>query len=118
MEMSEEPCHLLAREYDGQSRRTLGSDQLGHPGQALTDDDVIEKQDRAQRLVLRRCAHTLVRQARKERRHLRLAQLTGMPLPVKDDEPPDPVDIRVLCAPAVVPRANPVPNPIEQLGLS
>ena len=55
-------------------------------------------------------------QRRQEGRDLSGAHLGGVPLAVEEDEPPDPVDVRLLGPPAVVPRADGLPNPIEKSG--
>ena len=55
-------------------------------------------------------------QRRQEGRDLAGAHLGGVPLAVEEDEPPDPVDVRLLGPPAVVPRADGLPNPIEKSG--
>ena len=41
----------------------------------------------------------------------------GMAFAVKENEAPYPIDISLLCANAVVPYAQVLPNPIEELGL-
>jgi len=46
-----------------------------------------------------------------------LAHLRGMTLVVEKDEPFNPVDIGFLGSRTIVPRANCLPNLIEQLGL-
>src|SRR5947208_1940034 len=54
------------------------------------------------------------RQIRHKRRHLCLAELARVPLPMKDDEAPDPGDIRLLSSATVMADANAFANAIEQ----
>ena len=81
------------------------------------EDDPIKKQDRAQRLILCRGAHLLMDcEPRQERRDLCCRDRGWVSLVVKEDEPPDPTDVRLLGSPAVVTRANRLADPFEQLG--
>ena len=53
---------------------------------------------------------------RQERFDFRRSELDGMPLAVESDEASNPVDVCLLRADAVVPKANGLPDLIEQAG--
>ena len=53
-------------------------------------------------------------QIRKEGGDVLLAHIEGMALTMEKDKTPDPLHIRRLCAQAVVPYPQCVPDPVEQ----
>lgn len=56
-------------------------------------------------------------QGRQERRSLSRAHFRRMALVVKEDKAPNPADLRLLSAVAVVPRGDGIADLVEQLGL-
>lgn len=84
------------RQHHRQAYGTLRPNDVLHPGEPLAQHGVIQKQDRAERLVLRRRAHSAGGEVREKCRHLRRAHLEGMAHGVEHDEAPNPRHIRLL----------------------
>jgi hypothetical protein len=79
----------------------------------------VEAQQRAQRLVLcRRADMPRDGQVRQEGADLRFPHLQGMPLVVEEDEPPDPAEIRFLCAQTIAPHSKRLAHLVQELGRS
>jgi hypothetical protein len=110
------PADLVARQHHRQPPgppRPLAQRNLRQrPPKHL----LVQEQQRAQRLVLRRGRDVpAIRQMLEKPRHLGLPHLHRVPLPVEQDVPPDPPDIRLLGATAVVARTDGQAHTIEQL---
>jgi hypothetical protein len=76
----------------------------------------IQEQERAERLILRRCADaTLRREPGEKAGNLGRAHVRRMPLPMKDDVSPNPVDVRALGSATVMFRTDRPTNTVEQL---
>jgi hypothetical protein len=80
----------------------------------LPENMTVEKQQRAQRLVLSRGADTSnFGEVREERRHFHLGKIARVPLPVKEDEAADPPHVGFFCPWAVVPQPDCLPYLIQ-----
>jgi hypothetical protein len=76
----------------------------------------VEEEQGRQRLVRRGGGHVAIhRQVRQEGLDLRCAHLVGMALAMKEDEPPDPVDISIFGADGIVFEADGIAHPIQEL---
>ena len=94
---------ISSRQGDGQVFRTLRTDKAFEPRELDLEYLAIEKEQRVQRLVLRRRGDAIAnRESRQERRRLGGAHLRRMSFPVKEDVALDPVDVGLLGAAAVV----------------
>jgi hypothetical protein len=114
-ELGQHALDFAARQDDRQSGRACRPLHAVEPCQLPTQHLAVEKEDRRERLVLRRRGHLSIRgKMIQERRHLGFAKHLGMPLAVEVDEAPDPVDVRLLRAPTVVARANRLVHALEQ----
>src|SRR5262249_6592920 len=75
----------------------------------------VEKQQRAFGLILRGSRDApLHRQERQERFHLPISHLAWMPLAVKMDVAPDPIDVGLFSTQAVVLAADAVAHAVEK----
>lgn len=93
----EDPGHLGAGEDDRKPGRPPGSHQAVEPFELDPQHLAVEKQDRAQGLVLgRRADVPLDGEMREKGGGLRLGQLPGMAHPVEPDVAADPSDVRLL----------------------
>jgi hypothetical protein len=94
--------------------RTLRTHDVLQPRQLALQNGLVEEQDRAERLVLRRGRYApLNREMREEAFDLGLAEAAGMLALVKSDEAPGPVEVRLLGLEAVVPRTDLLSHDIE-----
>ncbi len=85
-------AHLSRREHHRQPRRALRAARRRRSPRASTRGPLVQEQQRAQRLVLRRRAHALLDGEPSQERPTPPARPSpGMPLAVKDDEPANPV---------------------------
>ena len=108
-------ANLLPAQHDGQSLRSTGAHNRRH-GADLDRERLVEKQHRAERLVLRRGADpSLDREPRQKPRNGRRAKGRWVLLLVEHDVPTNPVDVRFLGPRAVVTRPNRMAHPIEKL---
>jgi hypothetical protein len=106
--------YLGHRQHDGQPHRRLSPRHLRDRADLLSQDFAIQKEHRAQRLVLRRRAHLAHRRKPREKcTDLANAHVLRMPLLVKQDEPPDPRDVDLFGATAVVADTDRMANAIE-----
>ncbi len=95
--------------------RALGVDKVVQPGDLLLKNLAVEKEERAERLVLRRCRDaSLDGQGRQETCDLCRPHVRGMALAVKEDVAANPRDIRLLGATAIVPGSNRIAHTIEK----
>src|SRR6266545_3524099 len=119
VQMNEEPPHLIDGQNDRQSAGALGTDDAVDQTEVLLQDLVIQEEQGVESLVLRRGAHALREgEMRKEAVDFVLAHVGGVADLVKEDVPADPADVGLLRSWAVVPHANGLTNPGQQLGLA
>jgi hypothetical protein len=117
VELVEERPDLLPREDDGQVRRPLGAHELAELADLAVEDVPVEKEERGERLRLRRGADLLVHgQVGDEGVDLRLGHLGGVTQPVEADVPPRPHAVGPLSAAAVVTGAQGVLHLDDELG--
>jgi len=76
----------------------------------------VEEQQGRLRLSASRARRAVHRQVTQESLDLRRPQVPGMPLAVKEDEPPHPVEVGILRPEAVVPDPQAFPQLIQELG--
>ena len=108
-------AHLVLGQHHRHVPRALGAHHAIEPGKFDFQHFPIKEQQRRQRLVLRRSRHTAGhRELRQKRFHLRPAHLARVALAVKENEPADPVQVRILRPQAVVLHADPFANLVEQ----
>ena len=107
---------LGLRQHDWQANGPMRSDERCTPIRWTPEHVPVEKQQRAQCLVLRgRADAPVARQHRQKRQHLRLVESAWMPKPRKHDVPSRPSNIRLLGAAAVVARADHPAQTVEKL---
>ena len=96
-------------------RGTPGGRDVIDPTDSCAKHFSIEKQERAQRLILRRGRDLpLYREPGDKRAHLVLAHLGRVALAVEQDVAPNPGDVRLLGFQAVVSRADGLAYAVEQ----
>ena len=106
---------LLAREHERQARGLLGAGRLLEPGELAAEDVAVEKEKRAEGLVLGRGADVArEREVREVAGHRAGAELVGVPLAVEQDVAADPGEVRLLGAAAEVPRADRQAHALEE----
>lgn len=114
--MGEQRANLVAVQHHRQPPWPLRADHAFEIGQRLLQHLPVEEHQRIQRLVLRRRRDPpLARQVAQERHDLRPPEPRRMPLPMEEDEAPDPVNVSLLRPRAVVPEPKLLPHPIQQL---
>ena len=114
-ELLQDCANLVPAQHDGQPLRSTGAHNRRH-GADLDRERLVEKQHRAERLVLRRGADpSLDREPRQKPRNGRRAKGRWVLLLVEHDVPTNPVDVRFLGPRAVVTRPNRMAHPIEKL---
>jgi hypothetical protein len=95
----------------------LRADDVVEPRQLATQNLSIEEKQRAQSLVLRGRRELIANgERRQERGDLDGAHLGWVTLAVKEDVAPDPVNVGLLGAAAVVPGADAVADAVEEAG--
>ena len=110
-------AHFVAAEHDRHPLRRPSPRHVLDCTHVHVQDVAVEKQQCTQRLILRRRADVLAHgQPRQERRNFVRAHRRRMSQFVKDDEPPNPMDVRFFSPSAVMTRANRFAHAIEQLG--
>jgi len=106
---------LVRRQHHGQMGRLPSPHQLGELGHLHTEHTLVQEGESVQGLILRRRRNAIDhREVAQEQRDLGRSELRGMALAVKQDEPPHPVDVRLLGTRAVVAHPKSDPDPIEQ----
>ena len=114
-QLRQQPLHLGPAEHNRQPRRTRRPLHAVEPRKLAPQHLAVEKQNRGQRLVLRRRSDLAVRgKMIEKRRHFRFAEHLGMALAIEEDEAPDPVHVGLLRAPTVVPNPNRLMHALEQ----
>jgi len=102
-------------QHGRQAHGPLRPDEIGEPGKLLAEHLLVKKKERRERLILRRRRDvTLGGEPAQERRHLRRTHLARVALAVEEDEPADPVPVRLLGAPTVMQRTHHFPKPLAQ----
>lgn len=102
--------------YKRQTLRLSSADGLDFQIERLVQDVAIEKEQGAERLVLRGGSNILIDgEIGQEGLHLGRPHLLGMALVVEEDEAPDPVGIGLAGARRVVHQADGVIHLFEQL---
>ena len=97
LERTEQRFDLWSRQYDRETWRPLGPNHIIQPAEVLSKDVAVQKDQRTERLILRRGAHLLMDcEPRQERRDLCCRDRGWVNRIVKEDEPPDPTDVRLL----------------------
>ena len=114
-EKLEQPVDLGMCENHRQPTGLLGPGDIVKPGHIALEHIPIEKKQRAERLILRGSGDIAVdRKMGQKLLDFGFPHLDGMPLAVEQDKAPNPVDIGLFSANAVVFRSNGCPNPVEQ----
>jgi hypothetical protein len=114
LQVGQHLAHLVLGQHHRQAARLLRLLHIVQPRQLAAQHILVEKEQGAARLILRRCRHvSLNRQMRQKRLDLHRPHLGRMPLAVKKNEAPYPLDIGILGPYAVVLKANPLANAIQ-----
>jgi hypothetical protein len=115
LELPQNGAHLVLREDDRKPARSSRSDDLGEHGSAHAQDFAIQEDECIQGLVLRRCGHAPIdSEMRQESLDLGSSKHARMTLLVEQDEPPNPLRVRMLRARAVVTEPNRNPDLVEE----
>jgi hypothetical protein len=119
LQLADDPHRLFGRVHHRQRLRLPRPHNVVEPAEVAFENFAIQEQQRRQSLILRRCRHLAFhRQVRQELGDFFRAHLQRMPHVMKNDEPPDPVDVRTLRLRPQVSRAAAVANLIQQPGLA
>ncbi len=114
-QMRHQRAHLRTREHDRQPAPRVRARHRADRAELSFQHVAVEEDERAQRLILRRCRHALLdRERRQELPDFLGPHRLRMALAVINDEPAHPVDIRLLRAPAPVPDTQGIADLIEQ----
>jgi hypothetical protein len=89
-------------------------DQVSQPRKFALQDLLVEKQQGSQRLILGRRADVSFGETRKKGANLGLGQGFGMALAVEDDEAPNPSDVGLLGARAIVTGSQAFPDLVKK----
>lgn len=112
---SEQPFGLRDTEHRRHPHQALRAHDPVEPRQGLLQHLLVQEQQRGERLILRRRRDVpLGGEMTQERSDLRRPQFAGMPLAGKEDKAPDPLDVTLLRAGAVMQPPDRVSNLIEQ----
>ena len=115
LERTEQSSVLWSGPHDWEPGRPLGADHIRQPAEMLAEDVAVPKDQRTERLMWRRGPHLPVpRERRAKLCELILAQFQRMALGMKQDQPPDPADLGLLCPYVVVPHSNGLLDLVEQ----
>jgi hypothetical protein len=118
-EMCQDRFDLRARQHDRQAGRPFCRLDAFEPRQRRPENFLVQEQDRTLGLVLRRGRHPLGhREVGQEPLDLRRPHVAGVSLVVMQYEAADPVYVRLLGPDAIVFAPDPVPNLVQQTGLS
>jgi hypothetical protein len=105
---------LLSAENHGDVLGPFGVDQVSQPRKFALQDLLVEKQQGSQRLILGRRADVSFGETRKKGANLGLGQGFGMALAVEDDEAPNPSDVGLLGARAIVTGSQAFPDLVKK----
>src|SRR5690606_18637709 len=109
---TEQPRYLVARQDHRNANPRLRTAEFPHPRKLRAENFPIEKQQRAQSLLVCRYRHVaLVREMRQEAFDVVLAEFTRMPHPAVADEGARPVQVCLFGAKTVVEITNTFPQP-------
>jgi hypothetical protein len=108
--------HLRRRENSGPGVQPAASHELRQGAKILLQYPPIQKQERAQSLVLGRGANpTACRQVTKKGHNIIATELGWMTTTMKTNKPPDPPGVRLLGPPTEMTQPNHAPEINEQL---
>src|SRR6185503_7707332 len=117
MHAIEDGARLRDREHRGQPSRSLGADDVVEPGELDVEHLPVEKEQRRQRLVLRRGRHlVVVGEGAQEGGDVLAAEIARMALAVEEDETANPVGVSTLGPQAVVVQADVLADGVEEAG--
>jgi hypothetical protein len=118
-EAGEHPADLRLRQHDRQPSAIVATGDATNVGDRLSKNVPIQEEDGAERLILRRRAHSTVhRKVLEEAGYVTLTQLRRVAPVMKYDKATYPIDVRRLRALAVATRSQPPTNAFEQPQLS
>jgi hypothetical protein len=118
-QLREQSLNLPPRQYHRQAYRALRAHEIVEPAQFPTEDLLVEKKQRSERLVLRRRRNVALRRQMTEKRgHLGLSEARGMAPAAPVDEALDPVYVGFLGAAAVVQSPDRIVHLLQQAGLA
>src|SRR5437763_4124295 len=117
--MREHRAHFITAQHHRQPRRLARPQRAVEPPQLFLEKLLIQKQQRAEGLVLRRRRYfPLYCQVTEKLNDLFFAELARMPFTMKQNETANPIHIRLLSAPAVASRAHKSAHLIKEFGLA
>src|SRR5262245_24907984 len=118
LHVTEDGADFLTGQHDGQVLRTLHIDEVIEPRELLAKDLAVEKQERAQGLILRRCRHLAFdSQGIQEAGDFRSRHFGGMALAVEEEVAADPRNVGLLRPAAVVAGPNTLAHEVEEARL-
>jgi hypothetical protein len=107
--------NFIAGQHRGKPFRPPRANDAVDPWQRLTQHGPVEEEQGGKCLGLSGGRHVAIdRKVGQECLDLRTAHIGGMPLAVEQDVAPDPCNILLLCAVAVVPDPQRLSHPIEE----
>src|SRR5207253_8201208 len=116
-QLPEQRPDLAARQHHRQAHGPLRPHQIVEPAQLPTEDLLVQKKQRGECLILRRCRDVaLGGEMAEERRHLGFPERGRMTLAAPVDEVPDPVHVSLLRAAAVVQPPDRLVHLLEKAG--
>jgi hypothetical protein len=105
--VDKDAVYFLRRQNHGKPLRLTRSHHALNSVQWPFEDVFVQKQDGRQRLVLRRGGNVLPhRQMGEESIDVGFPEVLRVAAIVKENEPPNPVDVRFFCPPTVVANAK------------
>jgi len=117
VEPLEDGTDLVPRQHDGQVLEPLGPDNIVEPRELDAEHFAIEEEQGAQGLVLGGGRDLVVDGERcQEGADFGGAHLGGVALAVKEDVTLNPMDVRLLGAPAIVAGADGIAHAVEKSG--
>jgi len=115
LEPREHGAHLFGCEHDREPARLLRAHEVVELRGVASENPPVQEHERVERLVLRRRRDAFRHgEVVQEVANLGAAKLPRVPLPVEQDEAPDPVHIGLLGAEAVVPHPDRRSNLVEK----
>src|SRR5262249_35485404 len=114
-QVREHRSHLVPAQHDGKASRALGALHALDEAEVSAQDPTVEEHEGVEGLILGRWADAVSHgEVAEEGPDFVGSHLVRMPHPVVEDEPSDPVDVRLFRARAVVKGPDGPPNPIEE----
>jgi hypothetical protein len=105
---------LLACKHDRQTGWPFSAFDTFEPADFLLQNFLVQKEQSAQRLILCRRRHfSIARQRSEKLSHFYFIHLARMTFAVEKNEAPNPIDVRLLSAKAVVFATQRIANAIE-----